>query len=341
MTYRIPEERRDAVGKALDRLRGGREVVLTTHVNADGDGAGCEAALLDWLQGRGAKAWIVNPTPFPEQFSFLLSDPSAVVDAASGEAKSICARADLAVVLDTGEYSRIGRVRSLIEGLDTIVVDHHQPGSDSIPGISLRDAGACATGELLYDVLRAADGPWTDPVVRGLYVAILTDTGSFRFSNATPAAHRIAADLIGRGLDPEAVYRRIYGSRSLRSLRLLETALATLDVDEDNLVAWMQVPRDAYRELDADSEDLDGFIDFPRSVEGVEMGLLFRRTASGDTKVSFRSNGEVDVNALARRFGGGGHRKAAGALVSRPPDEVVPEVVEAAREKAREARSEE
>lgn len=340
MSYRIPEHREGAVRRALDRLRGGRSVVLTTHVNADGDGAGCEAALQEWLQRRGARVRIVNPTPFPDLFSFLLPDPSGVVDASSSEAREVCRDADLAVVLDTGEFSRIGRVRSLIEGLDTIVIDHHEPSSDSIPGISLRDAGACATGELLYDVVRAADGPWPDAVIRGIYVAILTDTGSFRFSNSTPAAHRIAADLIGRGLDPEGLYRRIYGARSLRSLRLLREALKTLDVDDEKLVAWMVVPRDAFDELGADSEDLEGFIDFPRSVEGVELGLLFRRTASGDTKISLRSNGDVDVNALARRFGGGGHRKAAGAFVSRPPDQVVPEVVEASRKAARAVREE-
>lgn len=313
-------------------------MVLTTHVNADGDGAGCEVALQDWLRHRGTRAWIVNPTPFPDRFSFLLPDSSRVVAASSSEAREVCRNADLAVVLDTGEIPRIGRVRTLIDGLDTIVVDHHPPGPEPISGLSLRDPGACATGELVYDVVAAADGPWSDPVLTGIYVAILTDTGSFRFSNATPDAHRIAADLIGRGVDPEGLHRQVYGARSIRSLRLLKESLETLEVDEERLVAWMVVPRDAYLDLDAGSEDLEGFIDFPRSVRGVELGLLFRKTPSGDTKISLRSNGEVDVNALARRFGGGGHTKAAGALVARPLEEVLPEVVGAAREAARKVR---
>lgn len=335
MTYQIPPGRDEAVRRVLDRLRGGRSVVLTTHVNADGDGVGCQIALQDWLRRQGTRAWIVNPTPFPELYDFLVPDSGAVVDAAATEAREVVRKSDLAVVLDTGEISRIGRVRPLIRDMDTIVVDHHPAGSDSISGISLRDPSACATGELLYDVITAAGGPWTDPIVRGIYIAILTDTGSFRFSNSTPAAHRIAADLVARGAEPEELHRRVYGGRSLRSLKLLRRALDTLEVDDDHLVAWMTIPPGAYEELGAVPQDLDGFIDYPRAIEDVELGLLFRQTAGGDTKISFRSNGDVDVNALARRFGGGGHVKAAGARVTRPMQEVMPEVIEAATVAAR------
>ena len=309
-------------------------------MNADGDGVGCQVALHDALKRRGAHAWIVNPTPFPDRFAFLVSDDSVILDPSSDRTREICREADLAVVVDTGEVSRIGRVRPLIKHLDTIVVDHHPAGSDPISGISFRDPEACATGELVYDILSMADGPWSEPVLRGLYVAILTDTGSFRFSNSTPAAHRITADLIERGVDPEGIHREVYGARSVRSLRLLRESLETLDVDGDRLAAGMVVPREAYDRLEATPEDLEGFVDFPRSVEGVEVGILFRTTQKGDTKMSLRSNGEVDVNAIARKFGGGGHVKAAGATVSRPIDEVVPEVLEASREAARNVREE-
>lgn len=341
MTEPIPAGREDAVRRALDRLRGGRRVVLTTHLNADGDGVGCEVALQSWLRRLGTHAHIVNPTPFPEAFRFLLPDEDGVLEASTSEAREACREADLAVVLDTGEVPRLGRVRPMIRDLDTIVVDHHPPGDDPIAGISVRDAGACATGELIYDLIGAAEGPWTDTAVRGLYVAILTDTGSFRFSNAGPRAHRVAAELIARGVDPEEMYRRVYGSRSMPALRLLREALATLDVDDEGLVAWMVVPRESYREVGAAPEDLEGFVDYPRSVEGVELGLLFRRTGSGDTKISFRANRDVDVNALARRFGGGGHTKAAGALVGRPLEDAMSEVIPAAVEEARRVRERE
>lgn len=333
MSYRTPDRRRRAVREAADVLRASRDAVLTTHVNADGDGVGSEVAVAAWLRANGTRAWIVNPTPFPGNFRFLVPDDDWVLDAGSEEARRICAQAGVAVVLDTGEVPRIGRVKPMIEHLTSVVVDHHPPGPHPVGGVSLRDSTACATGELVYDILLATGGPWPQEALDGMYVAILTDTGSFRFSNSTPEAHRVVADLIERGVDPEGLHRRVYGAAPLRRLRLLEAALATLEVDEG--VAWMVVPGAAYAELDATGEDLEGLVDYPRSVEGTEVALLFRQTARG-TKVSFRANGTVDVNALAREFGGGGHVKASGALVEGALDDVMPTVVAATRKVVRE-----
>jgi phosphoesterase RecJ-like protein len=197
--------------------------------------------------------------------------------------------------------------------------------------VSLRDPEAAATGELLFDLLAVDGSPWSATTALGLYVALLTDTGSFRFSNATPRVHRVVAELLERGVDPEATYRRVYGDYPARKLQLLHASLATLEVDGDGGLAWMTVPTEAYDALSATPDDLEGLVDYPREVRGVKVGLLFRETARGATKVSFRSNGGVDVNALARRFGGGGHVKAAGALVERPLPEVRREVLEVTR----------
>ena len=331
--YRTPEHRREAVREARDALLGSRHAILTTHLNADGDGVGSEVALAAWMHALGGRAWIVNPTAFPEMFRFLLPAAGWVLDAGSAEAREACGQADLAVVLDAGEMPRIGRVKTMIQGVPTVVVDHHQPGDQPIGGVSLRDPGACATGELVHDLVLAANGPWPAATLNGIYVAILTDTGSFRFSNATPDAHRIVADLIARGADAEDLCRRVYGGQPARRLRLLARALATLEVDPEAGVAWMRVPEDVEGRAPT-PEDVEGIVDYPRSVAGVEVGLLFRRAASGGTKISFRANGSVDVNALAREFGGGGHVKASGALVELPPDEVIPRVVEATRRAA-------
>ena len=333
MPYTVPSHRLDAVAEVLEALSASRSAVLTTHLNADGDGAGSGVALAAWLRARGNRAVVVNPTPFPDAYRFLLDGESEgwILPAGSSEAHEACRRADLAVVLDTGEVPRIGRVKPMIDGLKTVVVDHHPPGDQPIGGISLRDPAACATAELVYDLVISAGGPWPRPLVEGLYVAVLTDTGSFRFSNATPASHRVAAELIERGAEPEALYGHVYGAAPLRRLLLLRAALDTLEVDPVSCVSWMTVPEDAFRALEATADDLEGLVDYPRSIEGTEVGLLFRRTSGGGTKVSFRSNGEVDVNALARQFGGGGHVRASGALVEKPLEDVVPEVVEATR----------
>jgi len=331
LSYRTPAARVPGVRAVRDALLAARRAVLTTHLNADGDGAGSEAAVLSWMRANGTEAWIVNPTPFPDPFRFLLENEDWALDAGSRAARDVCDQADLAVVLDTGEVPRIGRVRSLIRELTTAVIDHHPPGEQPIGGISLRDPGACATGELVYDILTATDGPWTPSALDGMYIAILTDTGSFRFGNATPGSHRVVADLIERGVDPEAMYERAYGAAPLRRFKLLERALATLDFDDEAGVAWMIISGEAIKSVGAEAEDFEGMVDVPRGISGAQVGLLFRPTATGEVKVSLRSNGPVDVNELARRFGGGGHVKASGAVLAGPMEEAVRKVVEVTR----------
>jgi phosphoesterase RecJ-like protein len=331
MGYETPAHRREAVAAVREALLASRRAVLTTHLNADGDGAGCEAALVSWLRANGNVAFVVNPTPFPDHYRFLMEEEGWILHAGSGDAQEACARADLAIVMDTGEVSRIGRVKPMIEELSTVVIDHHPLGDQPIGGVSLRDTTACATGELVFDVIQAMGGPWPRSVLEGLYVAVLTDTGSFRFSNSTPASHRVVAELIEKGADPEALHARVYGAWPLRKLQLLRAALETLEMDDELGIAWMVVPDEAFHRLGAAPEDLEGLVDYPRSLDGVEVGLLFRKTTQG-TKVSFRSNGPVDVNALGRQFGGGGHVRASGALIDGEPAKVVPVVVEATRQ---------
>ncbi len=335
MRYVTPPPRIEPVREALGALLDAGRIVLTTHVNADGDGAGSEAALAAWLLAGGKQAWLINPTPFPEPLRFLLPPGVTLLDPASPKAVAVTREADLAVVLDTGEAPRLGPVRELISRAPRLIVDHHPPGPQPLPGISLRDPSACATGELVFDILSEAGGPWPVKAVEGIYVALLTDTGSFRFSNTSPGAHQLAAVLIEMGADPEELYRRTYGNVPLRKLRLLHAALGELEVDPMRDLAWMTVPAEAFRELGATSDDIEGLVDYPRDIQGVEVGLLFRETVRGATKISFRSNGSVDVNAIARRFGGGGHVKASGALVERPLPETKQEVLEAVRDAIR------
>ena len=230
-------------------------------------------------------------------------------------------------------------MRPLIDGLPTVVIDHHPPGDRAIEGLSFRDANACATGELVFDLIHRAGGPWSSIGDLAMYVAIMTDTGSFRFSNTHPTSFRIAAELVGRGVSPDETYRRIYGAVPRRRFHLLESALAFLEVDEEAGVAWMTVPADQFDALGAIPDDLEGMVDYPRSVEGVEVGLLFRQIPRKGIKVSFRSNGAVNVNVLARRFGGGGHVRAAGALIEGKMDQVRKDVTHATREAVELSRS--
>jgi phosphoesterase RecJ-like protein len=228
----------------------------------------------------------------------------------------------LCVVVDTGERSRIGRAAALVSHLPILVIDHHPPGDDALSGGSgsgrggsLRDATASAAGELVFDVLWEAGWPLSPAAVDGLYVAILTDTGSFRFSNATARVHRVVAELLDRGAAPDDLYGEVYGNIPLRRVRLLQAVLPSVDTSPDGRVAWMTILARTLGELGCTSEDLEGLVDYPRELEGVEVGLLFRELEDGQVKVSLRSNRYVDVNALARSVGGGGHVRASGALV--------------------------
>jgi phosphoesterase RecJ-like protein len=336
--YRTPAHRAAAVKQARSALLAARRAVLTTHLNADGDGAGSESALASWLRANGAEAWIINPTVFPDPLRFLVEDEDWIVSAGSRRARELCDTADLAVVLDTGEVPRIGRMQDAIRELPTLVIDHHPPGDQPIGGISLRDPGACAAAELVCDVITAADGPWSSFVAQGIYVGILTDTGGFRFENTTPSCHEIAAEMIRLGVRPESAYERVYGWAPLRKYRLLQRALKTLEHDGDFGITWMKISGEAYEEVGATTDDLEGIVDIPRSIEGTQVGVLFRPIKSGEVKISFRSNGPVDVNVLARKFNGGGHVKASGAVVPGPMERAVETVLGAAREAVARAR---
>lgn len=304
-------------------------VVLTTHMNPDADGVGSAVGLLAWLRDRSAEAWFVPPTPFPGRYRFLLPEEEWHLPASSPEARRACEAADLVVVVDAGDLRRLGRVKRMVEGRPTVVVDHHTTPTRPIPGDRLVDTRACATAELVHDILLAAGAPPTPAIDTALYAAIVDDTGSFAYGNVTPDTHLIAAELVHRGVDVVGIHRQLYESMEPRRLELLRACLGELRA-EDGL-SWITVPHRAYRDLKATSDDLEGLVDYPRGLRGVEVAMLFRTTHEGATKVSFRSNGSVDVDGIARSFGGGGHAKAAGALVRRPLEEVRPEVVDAAR----------
>ncbi|MBI4544416.1 MAG: bifunctional oligoribonuclease/PAP phosphatase NrnA [Gemmatimonadetes bacterium] len=329
----VPPHRREALARVFQALEQSQRPVLTTHVNADGDGAGCEAALAAWLTSLGKDVRIVNPTPFPQLYRYLLHDAQQVLDPADEQSSAALEAADLFLVVDTGEPNRLGRVAKAFRDRPVIVIDHHPPVEPGFAGAGLRDPTACATGELIYDLLIIAGtaDPWPNSTVEGLYAAIVTDTGSFRFSNTTPRAHVVAADLMRRGVDAEGAYRRLFATFPLRRLQLLRVALERLEVDPELPITWITIPASAMQKLGASAEDLEGVVEYARSLEGTELALLFRETANGATKVSFRSSGDVDVNALARQFGGGGHVKAAGALIAGPLEATRSQVLEVAR----------
>lgn len=310
----ITPARQAAITRLVEALRPGMTVALSTHVNADGDGCGSQAALARILAQRGVRAVIVNPTPWPESFRWLLGTD---VEDRSSMGGAALREVDRLIVLDISDVKRLGALASTVRALpqDALVIDHHLPGDEPPGGTMLSDTTACATGELIHDVAVATGATITVPIAEALYTALVTDTGGFRFGNTSPRCLVVAAALLQAGVDPEAMYARIYGSVPLGRVRLLRDVLDTLEVDLELGIAWVRVAADLLESHGATSEDLDGVVEHPRSIAGVRLALLFRDLGNGQVKVSFRSVAGVNVHRLAQGFGGGGHARAAGALV--------------------------
>lgn len=330
----VPAHRRDKLADIVAELRSIEHIVLTTHVNADGDGTGSEAAVAAWLARLGKKPYIVNPTPFPALYQHLVEDAEWIVDPADSRIDSVYRRAQALVVLDTGEPKRIGKVLNGMAERPIYIIDHHPPPESGFRNaMQLLDPTACATGELIFDLLHVANAPepWPLACCEAIYTAIVTDTGSFRFSNTTFRTHLIAGDMIRRGVEPEETYKKLFATMPLRRVQLLRAALDNLHTDPDYRITWIIIPRSVMVETGATADDMEGLVDQARSVEGTEVALLFRETSDGGTKVSFRSNGETDVNAIARGFNGGGHVKAAGAVVGGGLENAMERVLEATR----------
>jgi phosphoesterase RecJ-like protein len=327
----IPPARAEAIRTLADQLRSGMRVGLSTHINADGDGCGSEVAMAGLLAQLGMHPVIVNPTPWPDMFRFLLAD--AALDR-SGRGAAALRDVDALIVLDISDVKRLGVLGDVVRALEVprLVIDHHIATEDPAGDFVVSDTTACATGELVFDFARVMGLEIPAAVANGLYVALLTDTGGFRFSNTSPRCHAIAGQLLAAGIEPEEMYRRVYASVPVGKLHLLRDALDTLESDTAAGLAWITVPAGAMERYGLQSEDLDGIVEHPRSIEGTRLALFFRDLGHGKVKVSFRSTGSVDVNLFARQFGGGGHAKAAGALVPGSLDAVRDQVVQAARE---------
>lgn len=329
--FRIPPSRRDAIQRIGQQFRPGLRVALTTHINADGDGCGSETAIARLLAQRDMRVHVVNPTPWPDLFAFLLEED---VQDRSGEGARALDGIDLLIVLDISDVKRLGALTDTVRSLDVpkIVIDHHVPSDDRAGDVVLADTTACATGELVYDFACELGFDITPRTARSLYTAILTDTGGFRFSNTSPRCHAVAADLLAVGVDPEEMYQRVYASAPVGRIRLLADVLQTLGVDEEKGLAWLSMPAGVLERHGVRQEDLDGIVEHARSISGTRMAVFFRDLGHGKVKVSFRSTGGVDVNAFARTFGGGGHARASGALIAGTLETVRERVLAAARQ---------
>jgi phosphoesterase RecJ-like protein len=313
-------------------IQKGKKFLLTTHVNADGDGIGSEIALSHHLRDLGKNVHIFNHNPTPENLEFL--DPRNDIQLFDVQKHGDLVREmDAVFILDISDWERLRDLGKLLRTLPIakVCIDHH-PADDRMGEIDIILPEASSTGEIIYELLIKSDARLQGKMVEALYTAVLTDTGSFRFSNTNSRAHEIAADLIGRGVKPHHIYQEVYERQPANKMRLLGQILNNLNFGKDGRLVWFAVTQDMLRTTGTQPRDTEGFADFPRGIDGVELCLMFLETENGKVKISFRSKGKVIINGLANRFGGGGHPYASGALVTGNLQQVVNEVVSEAKE---------
>lgn len=316
-------ERASAVPAALRALlsRPMGEGLLLGHANPDGDQLGSLIGLGMGLAGAGWRVTMAGPHPVPEPLRFLPgSERFEHWTAPRGPFEVV-------IVCDCPDPERTGGLLEGARGSATAVVniDHH-PDNAGYGSVNWIDVGASATGEMVFDLMETLGLKITREVATNLFAAIHTDTGSFRYANASAKAFRTAAELVARGADPALVAAHLYETRSRESLALLGRLLAKVEVSADGRVAWLALEEGSVPEAFVQAEDLVGY---PRSIQTVKVAVLLRETGHGRVKVSLRGKGEVAVNAIAARFGGGGHANAAGCVVEGSLDEVTATVLSA------------
>ncbi|MBI1988017.1 MAG: bifunctional oligoribonuclease/PAP phosphatase NrnA [Nitrospinae bacterium] len=326
------EEKRKAIAQLIQKHQ---RFLIATHMNPDGDGVGSEIALALFLKRLGRDVEVCNETPLPRVFGFL--DPEGEVEHFDPiRQKGATYSGDVIFILDIANWDRLGAMRDYVMNSSAakLCIDHHaSPGLEGC--LNLIDPQACATGELVYDLIRSMGGQPEQRCAEALYVAIMTDTGSFRFQNTTPKTHRIAAHLLEAGADPSYIYQQVHEQSSYGRLRLLGAALVDLKTEEKNRLAWVKVTQAMMQQYGVENDELEGFVELPRSLRGVDLVILFLEAPQGMVRVSLRSKGNIDVHELASRFGGGGHNRASGIHLFAPLDEAIEKVLMEARKAVR------
>jgi len=298
----------------IRHIKDGQHLLIASHAEPDGDAVGCLIALGLALRGFGKKATLYNPSPIPAVYRFLpgVEQIKRYIKAAHTY--------DTAIMLDCGDLVRVGEAAATINKIPTIInIDHHVSNT-GFGHFQLVDTTACATAEIVYRLIKALEIPFDKSMATSLYTGILTDTGSFRFSNTNKAAFRISKEMTAAGVDPHSVAQHVFGTYSLGRIKLLNMALNSIEISDNGKLSMMTVTRTMLNTTGTNTEDLDGMINYARRIEDVRVAALIHEIKNGGGKftnmnhyhVSLRSDSSVDVAKIAGNFGGGGHASAAG-----------------------------
>lgn len=316
-------------------LESPRRVAVMSHVRPDGDALGSCAAMRHWLRGRGHDAVIVNPSPIPPRYDFLIPEPEAYHRYGEAPPEALADR-DLILILDLSSWGQLGPAEDFVRRSTAprVVIDHHA-SQDDMGAIVLKDVSAEATGTLVLRAIEALgapnDGDLTPAIARAILTAIAMDTGWFTHPNTRPETLATVGRLLAAGADLAETHRLLHKRHTMGRMRLTGHALSTFELSSNGRIAHATVTLADFERFGAIPADTEDLIDFLTSVNGVEFAALFTEQRDGGAKASLRSR-RHDCAALAARFGGGGHRAAAGATLPGPLETARARVLEAIRE---------
>jgi len=290
-----------------DAIRARRRFVVSSHTRPDGDAIGSELAMAYALRAMGKEVEVVNADPAPPPIMQFPGVPDIRI------AATVAGAFDAALIMECGDLARTG-----VSGLDAFFVvniDHH-PGNSGYGQRQWFEPTAAACGEMVFDLIKALGVPLTREMATHVYLAILTDTGSFHFSSISPRTFEICKETLEAGVDPVLVARNVFDSNSLGRLKLFGAVLSAMQIAPSGRVSVLYFDDPMARAAGGTYDDIDGLINLPLTVKDIQSVVFFKHVAGEEYRVSMRSKGNVDIGAIAKEFGGGGHKNAAGCTAT-------------------------
>ncbi len=308
MTTTSPE-----ILQIVEALCARRRFVLSSHSRPDGDSIGSQLAMAYALQAMGKEVTVVNADPAPPPLMAFPGVPEIrIATSADGDF-------DAAIIMECGDLKRTG-----VTGLErffVINIDHH-PGNTGFGQINWFNAGAAACAEMVYEVVRALDVPLSKTIATHIYLAILTDTGSFHYSSMSARTFDICRECLEAGVDPAQVARMVFDSNNLGRLKLFGAVLNLMQIDPSGRIATLHVDHEMTLAAGGTYEDTEGLVNMPLTVKDIVASVFFKQEQGNEYRVSLRSKGDIDVNAIAKAYGGGGHKNASGCTLTGALDEL-------------------
>ena len=311
--------------KAIELINKSSNVLITTHTRPDGDACGCIVAISDVLTALGKKTKALMLSPMPEWYEFLFAEKVPVL----GEDIKLdhlieerFGEFDLIIIVDTNSISQLPEFEKFIKQIDkpVLIIDHHAT-ADGLGDVELVDSNAAATALIVYDLLKFANWSVTEKIAEALFVAVATDTGWFQFRNTDSRVFKACAELINAGAKPIQIHDSLFQNFSPQRFKLMVAMLNTLELHLDRRFATQHISQQDFQQTGATHKDTENLINECQRISSVEAAALFVELKDGRIRCSLRSKDTVDVSKIAAKFGGGGHKMAAGTFLSGPLEE--------------------